>query len=611
MSRTTITSKTTLAVLVLAAVSAVPAAAQTLDGCAVFPSNNVWNTPIDTLPVHSSSPAWVSTIGSTRGLHPDFSNAGGYGIPFITVPQGQAKVAVSFQYADESDPGPYPIPANAPIEGGPSSTGDRHVLVMERGTCILYELYSASKQPDGSWQAGSGAKFELALNKLRTAGWTSADAAGFAILPGLIRYDEVASGEIKHAIRMTAPQTKREYIWPARHYASSLTGTQYPPMGVRFRLKANFDISPYPADVQVILRALKKYGAFLADNGSAWYLSGAPDTRWNDDTLHTLGQVLGSNFEAVDESSLMVDPDSGAVSLTTALSSVQLNPSQMIGGSSGSAHSVVLSGPAPAGGATVTLQTSNAAVAPVPPSAFVPAGASSVTFTISTTSVFSSTPVTISALYLGVTKMATLTVNPAGLTAFSISPSSVTGGVNATGTVSIGGPAPSGGAAVSISTSSSGVASAQQTVTILAGQTSANFTITTSAVASAQPVTFTASYGGGNRTANLTVNPAVLSGFTISPSSVTEGSNATGTVSLNGKAPSGGAVVGISSSNPSAASALPPTTGTVTIPAGQTSASFTIATGDVASNTTVAFTATYNGATRNANLTVNRRKGRR
>ena len=279
----------------------------------MLPPDNVWNIPIDKLPVHPNSETFVSTIGPTRGLHPDFS-AGGGGIPFVIVEAGQPRVPVTFGSAGESDPGPYPIPPDAPIEGG----ADRHILVLDRGACLLYEVYAAFLQPDGSWRAGSGALFDLRSNRLRPAGWTSADAAGFAILPGLVRYDEMASGEIRHAIRMTVPQTRREYLWPARHFASSLTGAQYPPMGLRFRLKASFDISPFPADVQVILRALKKYGAFVSDNGSAWYLTGAPDPRWTDDSLHRLQQVLGSNFEAVDESSLMLDPDSGVVSVRIA-----------------------------------------------------------------------------------------------------------------------------------------------------------------------------------------------------------------------------------------------------------------------------------------------------
>ncbi len=289
--------------------------AQTIAGCPVFPSSNVWNTPIDGLPVHPNSAAWVATIGANKSLVTDFGS-GTYqgepiGIPFVVVPGSQPKVPISFQYADESDPGPYPIPPNAPIEGGSQSTGDRHVLVIDRDNCVLYEVYSAYPQSDGSWQAGSGAIFPLNSNKLRPETWTSADAAGLPIFAGLVRYDEVAAGEIRHAIRFTVPETQRAYLWPARHFASSLTGAQYPPMGARFRLKASVDISGFSPTNQVILRALKKYGMLLADNGSSWYISGAPDDHWNNDDLHTLRNLQGSDFEAVDESSFVVDPNSG------------------------------------------------------------------------------------------------------------------------------------------------------------------------------------------------------------------------------------------------------------------------------------------------------------
>lgn len=288
--------------------------------CAVFPQNNIWNIPVDKLPLDEQSAAYVNTIGASRSLHADFG-AGDWpvgsgspiGIPFITVTGAQQKVQVTFDYADESDAGPYPVPANAPIEGGPQGDGDRHVLVIDKDNCVLYELYNAFPQADGSWSAGSGAIFDLKTNALRPAGWTSADAAGLPIYPGLVRCDEVASGEIRHALRFTVPQTRKDYIWPARHYASSLTGAEYPPMGQRFRLKADFDISEFSPHSQIILRALKRYGMILADNGSAWYISGAPDDRWNNDVLHELGRVLGSNFEAVDTSSLMVSPDSAEV----------------------------------------------------------------------------------------------------------------------------------------------------------------------------------------------------------------------------------------------------------------------------------------------------------
>lgn len=279
----------------------------------MFPANNVWNMPVDKLPVASNSATLVNTIGSSVTLHPDFGSGtwdgGPIGIPFITVPGTQTKYPVTFQYADESDPGPYAIPLTAPIEGGSASTGDRHTIAIDTDNCILYELYAAYPQT-ASWQAGSGVIFNLNSNALRPAGWTSADAAGLPIFPGLVRYDEVAAGVIQHAIRLTVPQTLDAYIWPARHEASSLTGSQYPAMGQRFRLRATFDISSYPADAQVILRALQTYGMFVADNGSAWYISGAPDSRWNNDDLATLSNVHGSDFEAVDDTVFMITANS-------------------------------------------------------------------------------------------------------------------------------------------------------------------------------------------------------------------------------------------------------------------------------------------------------------
>ncbi|UCD77622.1 MAG: hypothetical protein JSW26_19700 [Desulfobacterales bacterium] len=315
-------------------------AATNLEGCPIFPADNLWNTPVDDLPVDSSSNAYIATIGANRGLHPDFGSgtwAGGpIGIPYTIVDGSQPEVNVDFDYADESDPGPYPIPADAPIEGGSLSSGDRHVLVLDRDYCILYELYAAYPQPDGSWEAGSGAVFDLNSNALRPEGWTSADAAGLPILPGLMRYDEVASGEIQHAVRFTAPQTRRAYVWPARHFASSLTDAAYPPMGKRFRLKAGFDHSGFSEEVQVILRALKKYGMILADNGSAWYISGAPDPRWDNDVLvNELAQVNGSDFEAVDETFLMVDPESGQALQNAASDNPQEQVSDDPGGSGG------------------------------------------------------------------------------------------------------------------------------------------------------------------------------------------------------------------------------------------------------------------------------------
>jgi hypothetical protein len=295
--------------------AALAQAAPSISGCPVLPPNNIWNTPIDQLPVDPNSSQYITSMGASTGVHPDFGSGtwdgGPIGIPYNIVPGTQPKVRVTFDYSDESDPGPYPIPPGAAIEGGNNSTGDRHILVVDKDNCILYETWSTYPQSDGSWQAGSGAIFDLRSNALRPSGWTSSDAAGLPVLPGLVRYDEVASGEIQHALRFTTPKTRKAYIWPGRHYASSITSLSYPPMGQRFRLKANFDISRFSSQTQVILRALKKYGMILADNGSAWFISGAPDSRWNDSVLSELGQVKGSNFEAVDESSLMVNSNSG------------------------------------------------------------------------------------------------------------------------------------------------------------------------------------------------------------------------------------------------------------------------------------------------------------
>ena len=258
----------------------------------------------------------MTAIGSSSGLHADFGaglwNGGPIGIPFVAVPANQPLIDITFDYDDESDPGPYPIPTNAPIEGGPDSDGDRHILVLRNGDCRLFETWNTWPLPAGGWQAGSGAVFDLASNALRPAGWTSADAAGLPILPGLVSYDEVASGRIDHALRFTAPLTRRAYVWPARHYASSATDPNLPPMGQRFRLRADFDVNGFSPTNQVILRALQDYGLILADNGSAWFLSGVPDERWDNDDLRVLrNNVLGSDFQAVDVSGLMVDPNSG------------------------------------------------------------------------------------------------------------------------------------------------------------------------------------------------------------------------------------------------------------------------------------------------------------
>lgn len=276
-----------------------------LRGKRVFPADNPWNEDVSTSPVDPNSDRLIASMGLDVGLHPDFGTvwAGApNGIPYVVVTGLQQKVPVVFtDYGDESDPGPYPVPPDAPVEGGPSGTGDRHVIVIDRDNWKLYELYSAYPVNNGaSWRAASGAVFDLNSNALRPAGWTSADAAGLPIFPGLVRYDEVYERkEITHALRFTAQMTRRAYVYPARHFASSRTDTNLPPMGMRVRLKASFDISGYSPAMQVILKALKRYGMILADNGSNWYVSGAPDPRWNDDELRTLKEIKGSDFEVV------------------------------------------------------------------------------------------------------------------------------------------------------------------------------------------------------------------------------------------------------------------------------------------------------------------------
>ena len=271
-----------------------------LAGLQVFPKSNAWNKRVDTSKVDKNSKKLIK--GITGKLHPDFGAdwGGPFGIPYVVVSGSQAKVPVSFEYRDESDPGPYPIPADAPIEGGASSDGDRHVLVLDRDNRTLYELYDAHPVNGGtSWKAGSGAVFDLTSNKLRPKGWTSADAAGLPILPGLVRYDEVDSGKITHAIRFTVATTRKAYVSPARHQAGSTRSSSRPPMGMRVRLKKSFKISGYPRQARVILQAMKTYGLILADNGTNWYFSGAPDSRWKDDQLNSIKKVPGSAFEVV------------------------------------------------------------------------------------------------------------------------------------------------------------------------------------------------------------------------------------------------------------------------------------------------------------------------
>lgn len=277
--------------------------------CPIFPASSHWNQRVDRLPVHPRSDAMVRAIGRSENAHADFGagrwNGGPIGIPYVVVGRDQPRVPVSFDYAGESDRGRYPIPPDAPVEGGRRADGDRHVIVVDRARCVLHELYAAYPVDGGRrWRAGSGARWKLRSNRLRPRGWTSADAAGLSILPGLVRYDEVRRGRIDHALRITVPRTRRAFVYPARHFASDLTDPSLPAMGQRVRLRRGFDVSRFPPQARVVLRALKRYGALVADNGSAWYVSGAPSPHWNDDDLHSLHRVHGGDFEIVDTSVL-------------------------------------------------------------------------------------------------------------------------------------------------------------------------------------------------------------------------------------------------------------------------------------------------------------------
>jgi hypothetical protein len=280
-------------------------AGASLHGKRLFPADNPWNQDISSSPVDPNSANLIGSIGADAVLHPDFGtvwNGAPNGIPYVVVSGAQPPVPVSFRsYGGESDPGPYPVPRDAPIEGGPNGKGDRHVLVIDRDRWKLYEIFSASQVNNGaSWIAGSGAVFDLNSNALRPDGWTSADAAGLPIFPGLVRYDEVfEQREIRHALRFTVGRSRKAYVYPARHSASGDGNPNLPPMGMRVRLKASFDISSYSAPNQVILKALKRYGMIVADNGPGWFLSGAPDSRWSNDDLGMLKTIKGSNFEVV------------------------------------------------------------------------------------------------------------------------------------------------------------------------------------------------------------------------------------------------------------------------------------------------------------------------
>jgi len=280
------------------------AMAPTVAGCPLFPADNPWNRRVDRLPVARDSAALIRSIGLDARFHADFGSGtwdgGPIGIPYTVVDGRQRRVRVSFDYADESDRGPYPIPPGAPIEGGQQADGDRHVIVVDKAACTLYELFDAHPLDAGrSWHAGSGATWDLRSNRLRPRTWTSADAAGLPILPGLARYPEVAQGAIRHALRFTAPRTRTSFVWPARHQAGASGDPSLPPMGLRVRLKRSTSLRGLPRQARIVATAMKRYGLMLADNGSPWYVSGAPDPRWDNDQLHALDRLSGRDFEVV------------------------------------------------------------------------------------------------------------------------------------------------------------------------------------------------------------------------------------------------------------------------------------------------------------------------
>jgi hypothetical protein len=301
-----------LSVLVPSGAAARPIAGTT---CQTFPADNYWRADITDLPVHPRSDQWLAHMSSGRDLHPDFGpNAGGtdYGIPITVVPHDHRRVRVRFTYADESDRVRYPLGRDTRIEGGLGSDGDRHAIVVDRGSCRLFETF-ATRQRDGRWYAGSGATWSLRSNDLRPDGWTSADAAGLPILPGLLRWNEVRDRSINHAIRFTTDVTSDHHLWPARHHAGSTTSWNYPPMGARFRLKASFSAAGYGPGARAVIAAMKKYGLVLADNGSPWFFQGEQNAHWPSAFVEDLKRIPASAFQAVDTASLMLDPDSAEV----------------------------------------------------------------------------------------------------------------------------------------------------------------------------------------------------------------------------------------------------------------------------------------------------------
>ena len=551
----------------------------TIGKCTVFPADNIWNTPIDTLPVDSHSAAYIASIGPTAPVRYDMT------MPFVAVPGTQPKVPVIFSSPTESDPGPYPIPPNAPVEGN-GTPGDQHVVVIDQDNCILYEMFKSVKQADGSWKAIGGAVFNLNSEALRPAYWSSADAAGLPIYPGLMKYDEVAAGEIRHAIRFTAPSTQRLFVWPGRHYASTNTSPSLPPMGQRFRLKASFDISGFSPRMQVILKAFKKYGLILADNGLPWFFQGVPDSRWDDNELYTLRQVVGSNMEAVNVSSLMIDPNSGAahqpttiaVSLSPTAASLRAGQSQTFKASVGGAPSTA-----------VTWSYS-----PV-------VGTLSNGVYTAPTSITTASTVTIKATStVNTSQSATAVVSLLPSLSILVYPASgtLTGGVTVSLFVYPKTPAPAGGIPVTVSSSNT-AAMPSATGTVLAGATSLRLNLTTKPVVSTTSVLLTISAASMSNTAQIKLLPPAPSSVALYrtatiPSNITSQS----VVYLTG-ATAAATTVTVTSSNPAVLKVT-----NATVPAGASWGRFTITTGAVKASTAVPIWLTTGGVTYTVVATV-------
>ncbi len=597
-----------MAQLCLLSLLAAHAGAQTIGGCPVFPANNIWNARVDTLPSHGRSAAWVTSIGPSSTLHQDFLgfliNGVEPGMPITLVNGSQPKVPITFNPgAEESDPGPYPIPPTAKVE-----PGDRHVIVVDTTNCLLYETFDSIKNADNSWLAYSGAIFDLRKNLLRPLGWTSSDAAGLPIMPGLARYEEILEGEIKHALRFTAPRTVREFLWPARHFASSSTDLNLPPMGARFRLKANFDISSFTPTTQIILTALKRYGMMLADNGSSWYVQGTYDTRWPDMAVEWR-RIPGSAFEAVDVSGLMESVDSAAVRGSTAaaptLQSVALTPSVLTGGQSSTLR-VTLSGPALAGGSQVSLSSTNPATAPIAAQVLVAEGSSFADLPVNTTAVAVQTMATFTATLANLTRQATLTVNPPApaLLSAAFLGSSVTGGQPATLRVTLSAPAGATGASIALQSATPAVASIQDSVQIPSGGSSADVPVATTAVQSQTQVQFTATMGTVSKPATLSVNPpastAALSTVSLTSSSVLGGGGTMLQITLTQAAPAGGFTVALTSANSSVANVQP----SATVAAGSSGVQVPVTTLPVGAQVQIVLSASAGGVSRQAVLTV-------